>query len=140
MFTARSVNQKPLTRKRRAGLLFVNPARVLLARADNAVRQLIHQASEIRAFQVDEVLVVAGLDIDVGGMPELVSDEGGLLIEVPDVWDKMCYPEPEEMVEAVVNIMSDLDGWRQKARQRAVTHFSKDHWLKQHHQIFTELL
>jgi glycosyltransferase involved in cell wall biosynthesis len=75
-----------------------------------------------------------------GGMPELVSEEGGLLLEVPDVWDKMCYPEPEEMVEAVVNIMGDLEEWRRKARQRAVNHFSKDHWLEQHQQIFTELL
>ena len=75
-----------------------------------------------------------------GGMPELVSDEGGVLLEVPDVWDKMCYPEPEEMVKAVVNIMSDLEGWRQKARKRAVGHFSKEHWLEQHRQIFTEIL
>ena len=75
-----------------------------------------------------------------GGMPELVSDEGGVLLEVPDVWDKMCYPEPEEMVEAVMNIMSDLENWRQKARQRAVSHFSKGHWLEQHHQIFAEVL
>ena len=75
-----------------------------------------------------------------GGMPELVSDEGGLLLEVPDVWDKMCYPEPEEMVEAVVNIMGDLEEWRRKARQRAVNHFSKDLWLEQHHQIFAGLL
>ena len=75
-----------------------------------------------------------------GGMPELVSDEGGVLLEVPDVWDKMCYPEPEEMVEAVVNIMGDLEEWRRKARQRAVNHFSKDLWLEQHHQIFAGLL
>lgn len=75
-----------------------------------------------------------------GGMPELVSDEGGVLLEVPDAWDKMCYPAPGEMVEAVINIMCDFDGWRQKARQRAVSHFSKDYWLKQHHQIFSELL
>lgn len=74
-----------------------------------------------------------------GGMPELVSIEGGVLLEVPDVWDKMCYPEPEEMVKAVVNIMSDHEGWRQKARQRAVSHFRKDHWLEQHRQIFTEV-
>jgi glycosyltransferase involved in cell wall biosynthesis len=75
-----------------------------------------------------------------GGMPELVSDEGGVLLEVPDVWDKMCYPEPEEIVKAVENIMSDLEGWRQKARQRAVSHFSKEQWLEEHHQIFTEVL
>lgn len=75
-----------------------------------------------------------------GGMPELVSDEGGVLLEVPDVWDEMFYPAPEEMVEAVVKIMSDLEGWRQKARKRAVGHFSKEHWLEQHRQIFTEIL
>ena len=75
-----------------------------------------------------------------GGMPELLSDEGGILLEVPDVWDKMCYPAPEEMVEAVIKIMGDLDSWRQKARQRAVSHFSKDFWLEQHRQIFNEVL
>jgi len=75
-----------------------------------------------------------------GGMPELVSDKCGVLLEVPDVWDKMCYPEPEEMVKAVENIMSDLEGWRQKARQRAVSHFSKEQWLEEHHQIFTGVL
>mgnify|MGYP001826750880 CR=1 FL=1 len=75
-----------------------------------------------------------------GGMPELVSDEGGVLLEVPDVWDTMCYPKPEELVEAVIKVMGDIGNWRQKARQRAVRHFRKDHWLKQHHQIFTELL
>ena len=45
-----------------------------------------------------------------GGMPELVSDEGGVLLEVPDVWGRMYYPEPEEMVEAVYKIMSILMG------------------------------
>jgi len=75
-----------------------------------------------------------------GGMPELVSDEGGVLLEVPDAWDRMCYPAAEEMVEAVIKIMGDLDSWRQKARQRAVSHFSKDYWLEQHRQVFTEVL
>ena len=75
-----------------------------------------------------------------GGMPELVSNEGGVLLEVPDVWDKMCYPAPEEMVEAVINIMGDLESWRQKARRRAVSHFSKGHWIEQHRQIFAEVL
>jgi glycosyltransferase involved in cell wall biosynthesis len=75
-----------------------------------------------------------------GGMQELVSDEGGVLLKVPDVWDKMCYPAAEEMVEAVITIMGDLDSWRQKARHRAVSHFSKDYWLEQHRRVFTEAL
>jgi len=75
-----------------------------------------------------------------GGMPELVSNEGGLLLEVPDVWDKMCYPGSEEMVEAVINIMGNLGSWRQKARQRAVGRFSKERWIEQHRQIFNEVL
>ena len=75
-----------------------------------------------------------------GGMQELISDEGGVLLKVPDVWDRMCYPSPDEMIIALCNIMSDLNGWRQKARQRAVSHFSKDLWLEQHHLVFTDLL
>jgi glycosyltransferase involved in cell wall biosynthesis len=75
-----------------------------------------------------------------GGMSELVSDEGGLLLDVPDVWDEMCYPAPEEMVGAVINIMDDLQSWRQKARKRAVSYFYKEHWLEQHRQIFAEVL
>ena len=35
-----------------------------------------------------------------GGMQELVSDEGGVLLDVPDHWDRMCYPEVDEMVDA----------------------------------------
>jgi len=75
-----------------------------------------------------------------GGMQELLSDEGGLLLEVPDVWDKMCYPKLEDMVEAVTKLMSDIESWRKKARQRAVSHFSKEKWLEQHRQIFKEVL
>ena len=75
-----------------------------------------------------------------GGMSELVSDQGGILLEVPDVWDEMCYPPPGEMVDAVISIMADLDDWRHKARQRAVNHFSKEYWLEQHRQVFTEVL
>jgi len=75
-----------------------------------------------------------------GGMQELLSDEGGLLLDVPDVWDKMCYPKLEDMVEAVTKLMSNIDSWRKNARQRAVSHFSKDQWLEQHRQIFTEVL
>jgi len=72
-----------------------------------------------------------------GGMPELVTDDGGVLLEVPDVWDRMCYPALDEIVEAVYKIMSDHDSWREKARQRAVRHFSKDYWLEQHCLIFS---
>ena len=75
-----------------------------------------------------------------GGMPELVSNEGGLLLDVPDVWDRMCYPEPEALADAVFEIMSDHEKWCRKARDRAVRQFSKEQWLEEHRKIFTEIL
>lgn len=75
-----------------------------------------------------------------GGMPELVSEEGGVLIDVPDEWDKMYYPEHDQIVHAVIDIMGDINNWRIKARQRALKYFSKSVWLAQHKLIFSELV
>jgi glycosyltransferase involved in cell wall biosynthesis len=75
-----------------------------------------------------------------GGMPELVGEEGGLLIEVPDSWDQMYYPLAEKLAEAVENIFDDLSGWRIKARKRALDLFNKETWIQSHKKIFETVL
>ncbi len=75
-----------------------------------------------------------------GGMPELVSDEGGVLLNVPDVWDKMCYPLVDDLAGAVKVIMSDYDGWSDRARKQSLQRFTREYWLEQHRQIFIETL
>lgn len=75
-----------------------------------------------------------------GGMPELVGDEGGVLLDVADSWERMCYPSAPELSDAILHILSDLDTWRGRARQRAVRMFGKDAWVQRHAEIFTALL
>jgi glycosyltransferase involved in cell wall biosynthesis len=75
-----------------------------------------------------------------GGMPELVGEEGGILIDVPESWEQMHYPSPEKIAEAVEKIFSDLHEYRVKARERAVAHFSKDRWVERHRDIFRKVL
>lgn len=75
-----------------------------------------------------------------GGMPELVGDQGGILIDVPDSWDKLYYPVPEQIAEAVERICRELPKWRITAREQAKSHFSKDVWLKRHEEIFMKVL
>lgn len=75
-----------------------------------------------------------------GGMPELVGEEGGILIDVPESWDQMQYPSPEKMADAVETIFQDLPGRRQKARQRAIRYFNKKSWIDRHQNIFQTVL
>jgi glycosyltransferase involved in cell wall biosynthesis len=75
-----------------------------------------------------------------GGLPELVGEEGGLLLHVPDTWDRMEMPGTESIAAAVESIFKDLQGWRSRARSRAESHFDCEHWLDGHAEIFSSLL
>jgi glycosyltransferase involved in cell wall biosynthesis len=75
-----------------------------------------------------------------GGLPELVGQDGGILIDVPESWEQMHYPEPEKMADAVELIFSDLQRFQEKARERAVALFSKDRWIDRHGEIFNKVL
>lgn len=75
-----------------------------------------------------------------GGMPELIGDEGGLLLDVPETWDRMEMPRAESIAAAVENIFTDYQIWRSRARSRAVTYFDCEHWLDDHDEIFSHLL
>ena len=75
-----------------------------------------------------------------GGLPELVGQEGGLLIDIPESWERMYYPEPEKLAEAVEKIFLDLPEYQAKARERAVAYFSKDLWVDRHRDIFCQVL
>lgn len=75
-----------------------------------------------------------------GGMPELVGNEAGILIEVPDSWDRMHYPAVSELADAVASILSNLAEWRDRGRERAVRLFDQELWVKRHGEIFSEVL
>lgn len=74
-----------------------------------------------------------------GGMPELVSADAGVLIDVPDSWDENHWPSPAAMADAVEAIMGRWLEYRAAARKRAEAHFDKEQWLAKHRRIFQEL-
>lgn len=75
-----------------------------------------------------------------GGMPELVGEDGGVLLEVPESWEKNYWPAPTAMADAVERIMSRWAQYRESARARAVARFSKEGWLAQHRRVFEKLV
>lgn len=75
-----------------------------------------------------------------GGMPELVGDEGGILLPVPESWDVDHLPGAPRMADAVLTVAADLPRWSRSARQRAVREFDVRRWLERHRQLFEEIL
>ncbi len=75
-----------------------------------------------------------------GGMPELVGDDGGELIEVPLSWESASYPSPAEMAVAIIRLMRDWPARSRAARARAERLFSAQAWLEAHAAIFRGLV
>jgi glycosyltransferase involved in cell wall biosynthesis len=74
-----------------------------------------------------------------GGMPELVSNGAGELLDVPDSWDRNYWPEPAAIADAVERIMGQWNDYRATARTNAESRFSKETWLAQHRRVFEML-
>jgi glycosyltransferase involved in cell wall biosynthesis len=75
-----------------------------------------------------------------GGMPELVSEGAGELLEVPDSWDRNYWPEPSAIADAVERIMRQWSDYRAAARANAESRFSREGWLAQHRRVFEKLV
>jgi glycosyltransferase involved in cell wall biosynthesis len=75
-----------------------------------------------------------------GGLPELVGDDGGELIEVPLSWDAAAAPDPARIAEAVVRIMRHWPARHASARARAMRLFDADRWVAVHREVFDEAL
>ena len=74
-----------------------------------------------------------------GGMPELVSADAGVLLEVPESWERNYWPAPPAMADAVERIMGRWSEYRLAARANAEARFSKEQWLAQHRRVFQTL-
>jgi glycosyltransferase involved in cell wall biosynthesis len=75
-----------------------------------------------------------------GGLPELVGDEAGLLLDVPDSWDVRHVPAADAAADAVTRLMRDHARWRAAARARAERHFTREAWVGRHRALFRELI
>lgn len=75
-----------------------------------------------------------------GGMPELVGNEGGILLPVPETWDEIPVPDAEALADAVRKIEADLPRWSLQARERAVARFDVSPWLEGHRKLFDSMV
>jgi glycosyltransferase involved in cell wall biosynthesis len=75
-----------------------------------------------------------------GGLPELVGDEAGILLDVPDSWEEIHVPAADALADSVLQVMDAPDRWRAAARRRAVDRFDRVAWLTRHRAIFRHLI
>lgn len=75
-----------------------------------------------------------------GGLPELVGDEAGVLLEVPDSWDVLHVPGAAAAADAVTRLLLDPGRWRAAARARAERRFTREAWVARHRALFHELI
>ena len=69
-------------------------------------------------------------------MPELVGEEAGELLQVPNDWWRASYPPPRRIAAAIARVMADLPQRRAAARARALQIFDKAAWVQAHARIF----
>lgn len=74
-----------------------------------------------------------------GGMPELVNDASGILLAVPEDFEKLHYPTPQTVAEALKSVSQNLAKYSAEARKQALK-FDRSVWLKRHEEIFNQLL
>ncbi len=75
-----------------------------------------------------------------GGMPELVPEAAGRLVDVPDDWLRDHAPDAGRMADGVVDIMGRHGGFARAARAHAAIHFDRTRWVDRHAAIFSRLL
>lgn len=74
-----------------------------------------------------------------GGMPELVNDASGVLLAVQEDFERLHYPSKNAVVEAILQIRSNLVEFSTQARKQAEK-FNKEIWLERHREIFNSLI
>jgi glycosyltransferase involved in cell wall biosynthesis len=75
-----------------------------------------------------------------GGTVELVGDDAGIAVPHPERWNRDEPPQPEELADAVRNVLAAHAEYSAAARRRAVERFSLAPWLDRHASLFAELL
>jgi glycosyltransferase involved in cell wall biosynthesis len=75
-----------------------------------------------------------------GGMPELIGEDGGEILQVTNDWSRPSYPPPRRIAAAVARVMREWPARSAAARARGVRLFEKDAWVQAHARIFEGVL
>ena len=75
-----------------------------------------------------------------GGVPELVGEEAGVPLPVPETFDEKPTPAPSAIAAGIARVIAGREAMSRAARARAVERFSVATWLDRHEQLFKRLL
>ncbi len=75
-----------------------------------------------------------------GGVPELVGDEAGVPLPVPETFDDTPTPVPAAIAAGMARIVEGREAMSRAARARAVERFGLTAWLDRHERLFRDLL
>jgi glycosyltransferase involved in cell wall biosynthesis len=75
-----------------------------------------------------------------GGVPELVGSSGGEGASAPLDWEKIQPPDPGELADCVMRIISNYEWYAEGARKRATEYFDIKSWMKRHRDVFENLV
>ncbi|CAG0999281.1 GDP-mannose-dependent alpha-(1-6)-phosphatidylinositol monomannoside mannosyltransferase [Rhodocyclaceae bacterium] len=75
-----------------------------------------------------------------GGVPELVGEQAGVGLPVPEDWESIQVPSALAIGEGMLKIAANRDAMGRAARERAIACFDIRHWIDRHRTIFSSLL
>jgi len=75
-----------------------------------------------------------------GGVPELVGNESGIGLPVPEDWERIHVPPAEAIAEGMMRIADMKQSMGQAARARAEAYFDIRKWVDRHRVVFNKLL
>jgi glycosyltransferase involved in cell wall biosynthesis len=75
-----------------------------------------------------------------GGSPEIVGPAAGVGVTAPLDWERSHPPAPDQLADAVRQILADYPRFRLLARRRAETALDLRPWLARHRALFERLL
>lgn len=75
-----------------------------------------------------------------GGVPEMVGDDAGIGLPVPEDWERIHVPEAAAVGEGMVQLASAVGPMAAAARRRAVERFDIVAWIARHRAVFRAAL
>jgi glycosyltransferase involved in cell wall biosynthesis len=75
-----------------------------------------------------------------GGLPELVPDSCGVLIQVDKGWSRDLAGNPEQLSDAVEHVMANHAAMAEAGRRHAVDTFDVARWTQRHQDIFEKVI
>lgn len=75
-----------------------------------------------------------------GGVGELVGNEAGIGLPVPEDWNEIHVPSAEEIADGMMQVAANREGLSTAARKRATDKFDIRNWIDRHRTVFSTLL